>query len=33
MTLIIVTMLLLAYLLIATGHLTGVKKAAIALFL
>lgn len=33
MTLIIVTMLLLAYLLIATGHLTGVNKAAIAMFL
>ena len=27
MTLIIVTMLILAYLLIATGHLTGVNKA------
>ena len=33
MTLIIVAMLLLAYLLIATGHLTGVNKAAIAMFL
>jgi len=33
MTLIIVTMLLLSYLLIATGHLTGVNKAAIAMFL
>ena len=33
MTLIIVTMLVLAYLLIATGHLTGVNKAAIAMFL
>ena len=33
MTLIIVTLLLLAYLLIATGHLTGVNKAAIAMFL
>ena len=33
MSLIIVTMLLLAYLLIATGHLTGVNKAAIAMFL
>lgn len=33
MTLIIVTMLLLAYLLIATGHLTGINKAAIAMFL
>ena len=33
MTLIIVTMLLLAYLLIATGHLTGVNKAAISMFL
>ena len=33
MALIIVTMLLLAYLLIATGHLTGVNKAAIAMFL
>ena len=33
MTLIIVTMLILAYLLIATGHLTGVNKAAIAIFL
>ena len=33
MNLIIVTMLLLAYLLIATGHLTGVNKAAIAMFL
>ena len=33
MTAIIVTMLLLAYVLIATGHLTGVNKAAIAMFL
>lgn len=33
MTSIIVTMLVLAYLLIATGHLTGVNKAAIAIFL
>ena len=33
MTLIIVTLLLLGYLLIATGHLTGVNKAAIAMFL
>lgn len=33
MALIIVTMLILAYLLIATGHLTGVNKAAIAMFL
>ncbi len=33
MTLIIVTLLILAYLLIATGHLTGVNKAAIAMFL
>lgn len=33
MTLIIVLMLLLSYLLIATGHLTGVNKAAIAMFL
>ena len=33
MTAIIVTMLILAYLLIATGHLTGVNKAAIAMFL
>ena len=33
MTLIIVTMLILAYLLIATGYLTGVNKAAIAMFL
>ncbi len=33
MTAIIVTMLLLAYLLIATGHLTGINKAAIAMFL
>ena len=33
MTLIIVTMLLLSYVLIATGHLTGVNKAAIAMFL
>jgi len=33
MTLIIVIMLLFSYLLIATGHLTGVNKAAIAMFL
>lgn len=33
MTAIIVTMLLLAYVLIATGHMTGVNKAAIAMFL
>ena len=33
MTLIIVLMLLLAYVLIATGHLTGVNKAAIAVFI
>ena len=33
MTAIIVTMLVLSYLLIATGHLTGVNKAAIAMFL
>ena len=33
MTLIIVLMLLLAYVLIATGHLTGVNKAAIAIFI
>ena len=33
MTLIIVTMLILSYVLIATGHLTGVNKAAIAMFL
>jgi len=33
MTLIIVTMLILAYVLIATGHLTGVNKAANAMFL
>ena len=33
MTLIIVLMLLMSYLLIATGHLTGVNKAAIAIFL
>ena len=33
MTLIIVTMLIVAYVLIATGHLTGVNKAAIAMFL
>ncbi len=33
MTLIIVTLLLTAYLLIATGHLTGVNKAAISMFL
>ncbi|MDE7085765.1 MAG: sodium:proton antiporter, partial [Prevotella sp.] len=33
MTLIIVTMLIASYVLIATGHLTGVNKAAIAMFL
>ena len=33
MTLIIVLLLIAAYLLIATGHLTGVNKAAIAIFL
>ena len=33
MTLIIVILLLCGYLLIATGHLTGVNKAAIAMFL
>ena len=33
MTLIIVLMLLFSYLLIATGHLTGVNKSAIAMFL
>ncbi|MCH5307607.1 MAG: sodium:proton antiporter [Prevotella sp.] len=33
MTVIIVTMLIVAYLLIATGHMTGVNKAAIAMFL
>ena len=33
MTLIIVLLLLFSYLLIATGHLTGVNKAAIAMFL
>lgn len=33
MTLIIIVMLLFSYLLIATGHLTGVNKAAIAMFL
>ena len=33
MTAIIVTMLIVAYLLIATGHTTGVNKAAIAMFL
>ncbi len=33
MTLIIVLMFIAAYLLIATGHLTGVNKAAIAMFL
>lgn len=33
MTLIIVILLIAAYLLIATGHLTGVNKAAIAMFL
>ena len=33
MTLIIVLMLVFSYLLIATGHFTGVNKAAIAMFL
>ncbi len=33
MALIIVTLLIISYLLIATGHLTGVNKAAIAMFL
>ena len=33
MTLIIVLLLVVAYLLIATGHLTGVNKAAIAMFM
>lgn len=33
MTLIIVFMLIIGYLLIATGHLTGVNKAAIAMFI
>ena len=33
MTLIIVILLILSYLLIATGHLTGVNKAAIAMFI
>ena len=33
MTLIIVLLLLMGYLLIATGHLTGVNKAAIAMFI
>jgi Na+/H+ antiporter NhaD/arsenite permease-like protein len=33
MTLIIVFMLIMGYLLIATGHLTGVNKAAIAMFI
>ncbi len=33
MTLIIVILLLLSYVLIATGHLTGVNKAAIAMFI
>ncbi|MDE5783012.1 MAG: sodium:proton antiporter NhaD [Prevotella sp.] len=33
MTLIIVLLLILSYLLIATGHLTGVNKSAIAIFL
>ena len=32
MTLIIVILLLLGYVVIATGHLTGVNKAAIAMF-
>ena len=33
MTIIIVAMLVFSYVLIATGHLTGVNKAAIAMFL
>ena len=33
MTLVIVLMLCFSYLLIATGHLTGVNKSAIAVFL
>ena len=33
MTLIIVFMLIFGYLLIATGHITGVNKAAIAMFI
>ena len=33
MTFIIVILLIISYLLIATGHLTGVNKAAIAMFL
>ena len=33
MTLIIVLLLLLGYVVIATGHLTGVNKAAIAIFI
>ena len=33
MTLIIVLLLVFGYLLIATGHLTGVNKAAIAMFI
>ena len=33
MTLIIVILLLLGYVVIATGHLTGVNKAAIAIFI
>ena len=33
MTLVIVLMLVFSYLLIATGHFTGVNKAAIAMFL
>lgn len=33
MTLIIVLLLIFGYLLIATGHLTGVNKAAIAMFI
>ena len=33
MTLIIVILLLLGYVVIATGHLTGVNKAAIAMFI
>ena len=33
MTLIIVLLLIFGYLLIATGHLTGVSKAAIAMFI
>ena len=33
MTLIIIILLLLGYVVIATGHLTGVNKAAIAMFI